>query len=157
VTPEAVADELDRRYAVAVDNAARLFAERGELWPFALAATTDGEVVAPAETASRPRPEVGQVRSLLLAELRERHDGLRAVALCSDVQLEGADRPSSSSSRPATGSAWRCWCPTCRDRGCRTRSCSARPPRWDMTARRARRAGLIPGAGPAGRARARSR
>jgi hypothetical protein len=83
--------DLDRLMGAAVEAATRLLSKDGEFYPFALAMTSAGEVVSPAVDPGDEHPTADAVVQLLLSQLRESRDGLRAVALCTDVRLKGDD------------------------------------------------------------------
>ncbi|MCW2679940.1 MAG: hypothetical protein JWM62_1341 [Frankiales bacterium] len=69
----------------------RLLAADGEFYPFALAMTAAGDVVSPAVEPASDHPTADEVAGLLLTALRAARADIRAAALCSDVQIRGAD------------------------------------------------------------------
>lgn len=88
-------NDLDQLLGASVEAAVRMLAQEGEFYPFALAMTAEGEVVAPQVTPSSDRPTADEVAELLLAALQEARSGFRASAMCSDVRIrndEGDER-----------------------------------------------------------------
>ncbi|MCW2778394.1 MAG: hypothetical protein JWN17_2119 [Frankiales bacterium] len=90
-------DDLDRLFLAGAETAARRLAVRPGLYPFALAMTVDGRLVAPGIEPGEERPAVERVQELLVEALRAVRDDLRAVVLVSDVRLvseaDGAETP----------------------------------------------------------------
>ena len=87
--------DLDRLMGACVEAAVGLLSKDGEFYPFALAMTTEGDVVSPAIDPGSEHPEPDHVAELLVQALRSSRDTLRAVAMCSDVRLrsdEGEER-----------------------------------------------------------------
>ena len=87
--------DLDRLMGACVEAAVSLLSKDGEFYPFALAMTTEGDVVSPAIDPGSEHPEPDHVAALLLQVLQSSRDTLRAVAVCSDVRLrseEGEER-----------------------------------------------------------------
>ena len=80
-------NDLDQLLGSSVEAAVRMLSQEGEFYPFALAMTADGEVVAPQVSPSSDRPTADEVADLLLAALQEARSTLRASALCSDVRI----------------------------------------------------------------------
>ena len=92
---DAPPNDLDQLLGASVEAAVRMLSQEGEFYPFALAMTVDGQVVAPQVSPSSDRPSADEVASLLLDALRSSRDGFRACALCSDVRIrndEGDER-----------------------------------------------------------------
>lgn len=88
-------NDLDQLLGASVEAAVRMLSQEGEFYPFALAMTADGEVVAPQVSPSSDRPTADEVAGLLLAALQEARPGIRACATCSDVRIrndEGDER-----------------------------------------------------------------
>ena len=88
-------NDLDQLLGASVEAAVRMLSQEGEFYPFALAMTAEGEVVAPQVSPSSDRPTADEVAGLLLTALQESRDTLRASALCSDVRIrndEGEER-----------------------------------------------------------------
>ncbi len=88
-------NDLDRLLGACVETATRLLSKDGGFYPFALSLTAAGEVVAPSVSPPSDHPTADEVVELLVTALREGRDGLRAVALCTDVRLrsdEGEER-----------------------------------------------------------------
>ena len=88
-------NDLDQLLGASVEAAVRMLSQEGEFYPFALAMTEDGQVVAPQVTPSSDRPTADEVAGLLLAQLQASRGGIRASALCSDVRIrndEGDER-----------------------------------------------------------------
>lgn len=87
--------DLDRLFRAGVEAAGRAVAADRPLYPFALALTVDGAVVAPSVDPGEPRPAPERVVRLLLDALREARDDTRACALVTFVVLgddDGAER-----------------------------------------------------------------
>ncbi len=87
MTDDAAPTDLDRLLGASVEAATRMLASDGEFYPFALAVTTDGDIVSPSVEPSSDHPPSDEVASLLLGALREARASIRATALCSDVRL----------------------------------------------------------------------
>lgn len=88
-------NDLDQLLGAAVEAAVRMLSQEGEFYPFALAMTADGEVVAPQVSPSSDRPSADEVAGLLLDALRDSRETIRASAMCSDVRIrseEGEER-----------------------------------------------------------------
>lgn len=88
-------NDLDQLLGASVEAAVRMLSQEGEFYPFALAMTADGEVVAPQVAPSSDRPTADEVAGLLRTALQESRATLRASALCSDVRIrsdEGDER-----------------------------------------------------------------
>lgn len=79
--------DLDRLFRAGVEAAGRALAAGRPLYPFALALTVDGVVVAPAVEPGEPRPAPGHVVRLLLDALRASRDDTRAAVVVTDVRL----------------------------------------------------------------------
>ena len=83
--------DLDRLMGACVEAAVGLLSKDGEFYPFALAMTTEGDVVSPAIDPGSEHPEPDHVAGLLVQALQASRESLRAVALCSDVRLRSDD------------------------------------------------------------------
>lgn len=79
--------DLDQLLGASVEAAVRMLSQEGEFYPFALAMTGDGQVVAPQVSPSSDRPTADEVAGLLLEALTASRDAIRASALCSDVRI----------------------------------------------------------------------
>lgn len=79
--------DLDQLLSAALEAAASRLAADGEFYPFAVALTHAGELVAPAVDPGTEQPEAEHVVELLIEALREGRDTIRAAALCSDVTV----------------------------------------------------------------------
>ncbi|MCA1711394.1 MAG: hypothetical protein LC789_07050 [Actinobacteria bacterium] len=82
-------DILDQLLNASLEAAMRLLGVDGEFYPFAVAMTVDGELVAPSVDPGEEQPTADRVVELLVAELRSARDGLTATALVSDVTIAG--------------------------------------------------------------------
>ena len=80
-------NDLDQLLGASVEAAVRMLSENGEFYPFALAMTSEGEVVSPAVDPSSDHPSADEVQALLLAALQDSRDRIRAAAMCSDVRI----------------------------------------------------------------------
>jgi hypothetical protein len=80
---------LDELLNASVEAAMRLLGVDGEFYPFAVALTEDGELVAPSVDPGEDQPTADRVVELLVAELRAARDGLAATALVTDVTIAG--------------------------------------------------------------------
>jgi hypothetical protein len=79
--------DLDQLLGAAIETATQLLSVDGEFYPFAVALTHAGELVAPSVDPGTDQPDAEDVVELLLEALREGRDTIRAAALCSDVTL----------------------------------------------------------------------
>lgn len=87
MTDDAAPSDLDQLLGACVEAAARLLAENGEFYPFALAVSADGEIVSPSIDPGSDHPSADHVATLLLEALRTSRAEIRAAASCSDVRL----------------------------------------------------------------------
>lgn len=81
--------DLDQLLNASLEAAMRLLGVDGEFYPFAVALTDDGELVAPSVDPGEDQPTADRVVDLLVTELRAAREGLTATALVSDVTLAG--------------------------------------------------------------------
>jgi hypothetical protein len=86
VTSPGTAD-LDQLLGASVEAAVQLLAKDGEFYPFALALTAEGEVVAPSVEPDTDHPSAAEVEELLVQALRGKRADLRAACVCSDVRI----------------------------------------------------------------------
>ena len=80
-------NDLDQLLGASVEAAVRMLSQEGEFYPFALAMTSDGQVVAPQVSPSSDRPTADEVAGLLLDALRSSREAIRACATVSDVRI----------------------------------------------------------------------
>lgn len=85
--PTEAPGDLDELLGAAIASARELLSADGEFYPFAVALTHAGELVAPAVDPGTEQPDSEDVVELLVEALREGRDLIRAAALCSDVTL----------------------------------------------------------------------
>ena len=81
--------DLDQLLSASLEAATQLLSADGEFYPFAVALTEAGELVAPAVDPGEDQPSAETVVTLLLDALREGREGIRAAALVSDVTIAG--------------------------------------------------------------------
>ena len=81
--------DLDRLLSASLEAAMRLLGVDGEFYPFAIALTETGELVAPSVDPGVDQPTAEAVTELLVAALRDGRDGLVATAVVSDVLIAG--------------------------------------------------------------------
>ena len=86
-TPTPEPSDLDQLLGACVEAAARLLAGDGEFYPFAVAISSEGELISPSIDPGSDHPSADHVAALLLDALRDGRQQLRATALCSDVRL----------------------------------------------------------------------
>lgn len=79
--------DLDQLLSAAIEAASGMLAADGEFYPFAVALTQAGELVAPGVDPGTDQPDAEDVVVLLVEALREGRESIRAAALCSDVTL----------------------------------------------------------------------
>jgi hypothetical protein len=84
-----VPGDLDQLLSAAIEAASRLLSTDGEFYPFAVAMTEAGELVAPAVDPEDEQPTADQVVDLLVEALREGREAIRAAAVVSDVTMAG--------------------------------------------------------------------
>lgn len=82
---------LDQLFSAALEAAAQLISVDGEFYPFAVAMTAQGELVAPAVDPEAETPTAEEVVDLLVEALVEGRDSIVAAAICSDVRIAGDD------------------------------------------------------------------
>lgn len=78
---------LDQLFSAALEAAAQLISVDGEFYPFAVAMTAQGELVAPAVDPEADTPTAEQVVDLLIDALIEGRDAIVGAAICSDVTI----------------------------------------------------------------------
>jgi hypothetical protein len=81
--------DLDQLLSASLEAATQLLSVDGEFYPFAVALTEAGELVAPAVDPGVDTPTADDVVALLLDALREGRDAIRAAAVVSDVTIAG--------------------------------------------------------------------
>jgi hypothetical protein len=81
--------DLDQLLSASLEAATRLLSVDGEFYPFAVAMTDAGELVAPAVEPEAEQPTADDVAELLLEALRAGRDRIRAAAVVSDVTIAG--------------------------------------------------------------------
>ena len=81
--------DLDQLLSASLEAATQLLSVDGEFYPFAVALTEAGELVAPAVDPHDDQPAAETVVALLLDALRDGRDTIRAAALVSDVTIAG--------------------------------------------------------------------
>ena len=81
--------DLDQLLSASLEAATRLLSVDGEFYPFAVAMTEAGELVAPAVDPEQDQPTADDVVELLLEALRDGRDAIRAAAVVSDVTIAG--------------------------------------------------------------------
>ena len=86
-TPEP--GDLDQLLSASLEAASRLLSVDGEFYPFAVAMTEAGELVAPTVDPGEDQPTAERVVELLLEALRDGRDTIRATAVVSDVTIAG--------------------------------------------------------------------
>lgn len=79
--------DLDQLLSAAIEAASGMLAADGEFYPFAVALTHAGELVAPGVDPGTDQPDAEVVVDLLITALRDGREGIRAAALCSDVTV----------------------------------------------------------------------
>jgi hypothetical protein len=92
MTDEPITDEpgdLDQLLSASLEAATRLLSVDGEFYPFAVAMTQAGELVAPAVDPDEEQPTADDVVALLIEALREGREAIRAAAVVSDVTIAG--------------------------------------------------------------------
>ena len=92
MTDESMTEEpgdLDQLLSASLEAATRLLSVDGEFYPFAVAMTDAGELVAPAVEPESEQPTADDVVELLLDALRDGRDAIRAAAVVSDVTIAG--------------------------------------------------------------------
>jgi hypothetical protein len=80
-------DDLDGLLNIALPFAQQMLAKRGEFYPFGAVVIASGETRMLASNLGEERPASADILSRLVAQLRQEQADLRAVAICSDVQL----------------------------------------------------------------------
>ena len=83
--------DLDQLLSASLEAATRMLSVDGEFYPFAVAMTEAGELVAPAVDPGHDKPDADDVVELLLEALRDGREAIRAAAVISDVTI--ADDP----------------------------------------------------------------
>ena len=81
--------DLDQLLSASLEAATRLLSVDGEFYPFAVAMTEAGELVAPAVEPEQEQPTADDVVELLIEALRDGRDAIRAAAVVSDVTIAG--------------------------------------------------------------------
>ena len=81
--------DLDQLLSASLEAASRLLSVDGEFYPFAVAMTSAGELVAPAVEPEAEQPTADDVVELLLEALRDGREAIRAAAVISDVTIAG--------------------------------------------------------------------
>src|SRR6476646_3124115 len=81
--------DLDQLLSASLEAATRLLSVDGEFYPFAVAMTEAGELVAPAVEPEAEQPTADDVVELLLDALRDGRDNIRVAAVVSDVTIAG--------------------------------------------------------------------
>jgi hypothetical protein len=81
--------DLDQLLSASLEAATRLLSVDGEFYPFAVAMTEAGELVAPAVDPEVEQPTADEVVALLLDALRDGRSAIRAAAVVSDVTIAG--------------------------------------------------------------------
>lgn len=85
-------DDLDGLVNVVLPFAQKMLQEQGEFFPFGATVSDAGEV---AMLAGKPdnsdRPSSVSVIEIMVDGARSKREGLRAVAVCADVRLNGSD------------------------------------------------------------------
>jgi len=81
--------DLDQLLSASLEAATRLLSVDGEFYPFAVAMTEAGELVAPAVEPEQEQPTADAVVELLIEALRDGRDAIRAAAVVSDVTIAG--------------------------------------------------------------------
>ena len=84
-------DDLDGLLNITLPFAQQMLADHGEFYPFGATVTSSGQKRLLAGELGREHPASGDVLSLLVEGLRRDRDGLRAVAMCTDVRLLDGD------------------------------------------------------------------
>ena len=82
-------DDLDQLLGASLEAATRLLGVDGEFYPFAVALTEAGELIAPTVDPGEAQPAADRVVELLLDALRDGRDGFRAAAVVTDVTIAG--------------------------------------------------------------------
>jgi hypothetical protein len=78
---------LDQLFSASLEAAAQLISVDGEFYPFAVAMTAAGELVAPAVDPEVDTPTAERVVDLLVAALIDGRDAIVGAAIASDVTL----------------------------------------------------------------------
>ena len=81
--------DLDQLLSASLEAATRLLGVDGEFYPFAVALTGGGELVAPTVDPGEAQPAADRVVDLLVEALREGKAAFRVVAVVSDVTIAG--------------------------------------------------------------------
>ena len=81
--------DLDQLLSASLEAATQLLSAEGEFYPFAVALTEAGELVAPTVEPEDDQPTAEQVVDLLIEALRDGRDAIRAAAVVSDVMIAG--------------------------------------------------------------------
>src|SRR5688500_12626919 len=81
--------DLDQLLSASLEAATQLLSVDGEFYPFAVALTDAGELVAPAVDPNYDQPAAETIVALLLDALRDGRDTIRAAAVVSDVMIAG--------------------------------------------------------------------
>lgn len=85
-------DDLDGLVGVALPFAEQMLDEHGEFFPYAVALDESGDArMVAADPGGGEQPASLDVLATLIGGLRAERDGLRAVALVSDVRLSDSD------------------------------------------------------------------
>ena len=85
-------DDLDGLVGAALPFAEQMLDQHGEFFPYAVALDHAGEArMVGADPGGGEQPASADVLATLTEGLREQRDGLRAVALVSDVRLSDSD------------------------------------------------------------------
>ena len=82
-------DDLDQLLGASLEAASQLLGVDGEFYPFAVALTEAGELVAPTVDPGEDKPTADRVVELLVAALRDGREAIRAAAVVSDVTIAG--------------------------------------------------------------------
>ena len=88
-TPDGEHADLDQLLSASLEAATRLLGVDGEFYPFAVALTEGGELVAPTVDPGEAQPTADRVVQLLLEALRDGRAAFRATAVVSDVSIAG--------------------------------------------------------------------
>lgn len=81
--------DLDQLLSASLEAATQLLSAEGEFYPFAVALTEAGELVAPTVEPEDDQPTAEQVVDLLIEALRDGREAIRAAAVVSDVMIAG--------------------------------------------------------------------
>jgi len=89
-------DDLDGLVNVVLPFAEKLLHEHGEFFPFGATVSDSGEVTMLAgKPDNSERPSSASVIAIMVDAGRSKREGLRAVAICADVRLNGSDATAS--------------------------------------------------------------